>query len=72
MWSIPEMSAHGQFEALNGLIISNASDRQAIAYILQVIAGSPQLKTNLQQAARLAEGQKTIIGGFKSMPGIWN
>lgn len=47
----PEVSMLGQIQAMNGQIISNPSDRQAIAYILQLIAGSPQLKSNLQQAA---------------------
>ncbi len=71
-WSIPEIeiSTQGQFEAMNGHFISDSSDRQAIAYILRMIAVSPLLKTKLQQEARLEQNSKTIIGGFKKMSGM--
>lgn len=49
---IPEVSQLGQSQLLNGQIVTNPNDRQAIANTLRLLSSSPVAQMALRQAAQ--------------------
>ncbi len=62
-------SQAGVRQALNGEVVSDRRDREALAKLLTII-GTPQIQAMLQNAQSLSPEQRRIATGFKSLSGM--
>ncbi len=65
-WKISQAGAR---QVLNGDVVSDQCDRQAIASFLRIVC-SQQILTSVGNSQGLSPEQRSVVSGFKSLSGM--